>query len=87
MLDGKIVASLDLTEHKQITNMHYADQLVEICKHYGFEGYLMNFEVKIENTAILMQWLGYLRDQLHKRIPGAELMWYDSVLHDGSLKW
>ena len=87
MLDGKIVASLDLTGHKQITNMHYADQLVEICKHYGFEGYLMNFEVKIENTTILMQWLGYLRDQLHKRIPGAELMWYDSVLHDGSLKW
>jgi len=47
----------------------------------------MNFEVKIENSTILMQWLSYLRDQLHKRIPGAELMWYDSVLHDGSLKW
>jgi len=31
MLDGKIVASLDLTSHKQITNLHYADQLVEIC--------------------------------------------------------
>jgi endo-beta-N-acetylglucosaminidase D len=51
MLDGKIVASLDLSESaKNINNLHYAEQLVRICKHYGFEGYLMNFEVKIENT-------------------------------------
>jgi endo-beta-N-acetylglucosaminidase D len=61
MLDGKIVASLDFAdEAKQITNLHYADQLVAICKHYGFEGYLMNYEVKIENTKVLMEWLKYL---------------------------
>ena len=47
----------------------------------------MNFEVKIENTAVLMEWLRHLRKRLHEEVPGAELMWYDSVLHDGSLKW
>ena len=59
---------------------------MNIAKHFGFEGYLMNFEVKIENPKVLMTWLEYLREQLHAQIPGAELMWYDSVLHtDGSL--
>ena len=61
---------------------------MKIAKHFGFEGYLMNFEVKIENPIALCEWLVYLREELHKEIPGAELMWYDSVLHtDGSLKW
>lgn len=88
MLDGKIVASLDLVDKaKQIDNIHYAEQLVAICRHYGFEGYLMNFEVKIEKTNVLQEWLEYLRMRLHEDIPGAELMWYDSVLHDGSLRW
>jgi mannosyl-glycoprotein endo-beta-N-acetylglucosaminidase len=88
-LDGKIVASLDISENerKQVGNEHYADQLVAICEHYGFEGYLMNFEVKIQDTAVLMKWLKYLREKLHEKIPGGELMWYDSVLHDGSLRW
>jgi mannosyl-glycoprotein endo-beta-N-acetylglucosaminidase len=25
---------------------YYADKLVEICKHYGFDGYLLNIEAK-----------------------------------------
>lgn len=61
--------------------------MVSICKHYGFEGYLMNFEVKIADTEVLLLWLGYLRARLHEEIEGAELMWYDSVLHDGTLQW
>lgn len=47
----------------------------------------MNFEVKIADTEILLEWLAYLKMRLHEEIPGAELMWYDSVLHSGDLKW
>lgn len=47
----------------------------------------MNFEVKIADTEVLLLWLGYLRARLHEEIEGAELMWYDSVLHDGTLQW
>ena len=86
-LDGQVVACLNLTERKNVGNRHYADQLVNICEHFGFEGYLMNFEVRIQDTTVLMEWLAYLRAQLHAKIPGAELMWYDSVLHDGTLRW
>jgi endo-beta-N-acetylglucosaminidase D len=47
---------------------------------YGFEGYLMNFEAPVEKTDELMEWLAFLREELHREIPGGELMWYDSVL-------
>ena len=88
MLDGKVVARIDLLDKvKQLDNFHYAEKLVQICKHCGFEGYLMNFEVKIEDTEVLLNWLSYLRARLHEEIVGAELMWYDSVIHSGELKW
>ena len=47
----------------------------------------MNFEVKIEKTEVLLTWLKYLKRRLHEEIIGDELMWYDSVLHNGDLKW
>jgi hypothetical protein len=48
----------------------------------------MNFESRIENTKELIDWLVYLRSELKREIPGAELMWYDSVLHTtGEVKW
>lgn len=47
----------------------------------------MNFEVKVENTEVLLEWLSYLKMRLHQEIDGAELMWYDSVTHSGDLKW
>lgn len=47
----------------------------------------MNFEVKIQNTEVLIEWLAYLRMRLHDEIDGAELMWYDSVTHNGDLEW
>lgn len=31
--------------------------------------------------------LRYLTDQMHERVPGSMVIWYDSVLNDGSLKW
>ena len=29
----------------------------------------------------------YLTDQMHERVAGSVVIWYDSVLKDGSLKW
>ena len=90
MLDGKVVARLDFEDKKDAKdgNKFYALKLVEIAKHFGFEGYLINFEVVIEDTAVLIEWLAFLRQKLHEEVKGAELMWYDSVLHtDGTLKW
>ena len=92
MMDGKIAARIDFSPDKtreaEEGNLFYARKLVAIAKHFGFEGYLMNFEVKIEHPEELLRWLRFLREELHREVNGAELMWYDSVLQtDGSLKW
>lgn len=31
--------------------------------------------------------LRYLTDQIHERIPSGQVVWYDSVLEGGELKW
>ena len=89
MLKGKIPdqREWDLEGLEERGSQFYATQLVKIAKHYGFEGYLMNFEVKVDMVPELLTWLTFLREELHREIPGAELMWYDSVKHDGNLSW
>ncbi len=70
-------------------NKFYARKLVEIAKYFGFDGYLMNFECDMEEEQVeeLLKWLDILRELLHVEIPGSLLIWYDSVLHNGDLKW
>jgi mannosyl-glycoprotein endo-beta-N-acetylglucosaminidase len=89
MLDGKIAFNPDIKFQKDAPdgNRFYARKLVEIAKHFGFDGYLMNFECEIKDVEILLDWLNFLREELHREIPGSLLIWYDSVLHDGTLRW
>lgn len=39
---------------------------------------------KVEN---LRKFVEYLTSQIHQAIPGSEVIWYDSVLNTGQLKW
>lgn len=64
---------------------HYADQLVAVCKHHGFDGYLFNIEAKVAESLQLVQFLHYLRKKLHEEVPGSILMVYDSIIHSGAL--
>ncbi|XP_078140863.1 cytosolic endo-beta-N-acetylglucosaminidase isoform X2 [Centroberyx gerrardi] len=66
-----------------------ADRLVQISHCYGFDGWLINIEnslseVAVKNTPLFLR---YLTDQMHERIPGSLVLWYDSVLENGQLKW
>lgn len=65
----------------------YANKLVELCKFYGFDGYLLNIETNCKETEKLKEWVSYLREKLHEEVPGSVLVWYDSVTTSGSLQW
>ncbi|KAI3360301.1 hypothetical protein L3Q82_014624, partial [Scortum barcoo] len=66
-----------------------ADKLVQISHCYGFDGWLINIEnslsaVTVKNTPLFLR---YLTDQMHERVPGSLVLWYDSVTENGRLHW
>ncbi|KAG1968327.1 cytosolic endo-beta-N-acetylglucosaminidase [Pimephales promelas] len=66
-----------------------ADKLVQISHCYGFDGWLINIENELSETAVKNtgHFLRYLTDQMHERVPGSVVIWYDSVLKNGTLNW
>lgn len=46
-----------LVKDSEEGNRLYIRKLVEIAKHFGFDGYLMNFECAIRDTTVLLDWL------------------------------
>ncbi|XP_053195088.1 cytosolic endo-beta-N-acetylglucosaminidase [Scomber japonicus] len=66
-----------------------ADKLVQISHCYGFDGWLINIENSlsvgaVKNTPLFLR---YLTDQMHERVPGSLVLWYDSVIQNGQLRW
>ncbi|NXC30342.1 ENASE acetylglucosaminidase, partial [Campylorhamphus procurvoides] len=66
-----------------------ARQLARIAQHYRFDGWLVNIENTLSAAAVgnLAPFLRELTAQVHSAVPGGLVIWYDSVLQDGSLRW
>ncbi|CAN9505342.1 unnamed protein product [Ophioblennius macclurei] len=66
-----------------------ADKLVQISHCYRFDGWLVNIENVLSAAAVTNTplFLRYLTDQMHERVGGSLVLWYDSVIRDGQLKW
>ncbi|KAG0007068.1 hypothetical protein BGZ65_009840 [Modicella reniformis] len=70
----------------------YADKLVDMAVYYRFDGWFINIESDLRGGAQQAEqtiaFLAYLRAQIHARIPGGELIWYDSVISStGEVRW
>ncbi|KAF9912452.1 hypothetical protein EC991_010539 [Linnemannia zychae] len=70
----------------------YADKLVDLAVYYKFDGWFINIESimrgGVQQVNQTIAFLGYLREQIHQRIPGGELHWYDSVITStGEVAW
>ncbi|KAF9133544.1 hypothetical protein BGW39_009515 [Mortierella sp. 14UC] len=70
----------------------YADKLVDLAVYYKFDGWFINIESIMrgggQQVNQTIAFLGYLREQIHQRIPGGELHWYDSVITStGEIAW
>ncbi|KAK7459582.1 hypothetical protein VKT23_009563 [Stygiomarasmius scandens] len=71
---------------------YYPRLLSDLAKQRGFDGYLLNFECPlqggIEQTRALAAWIKMLRDELREKVgPWTEVVWYDSVIFTGQLRW
>uniref|UniRef100_A0A672Z2M0 Cytosolic endo-beta-N-acetylglucosaminidase n=1 Tax=Sphaeramia orbicularis TaxID=375764 RepID=A0A672Z2M0_9TELE len=66
-----------------------ADKLVQISHCYGFDGWLINIENTLTEVAVknMPLFLRYLTDQMHERVSGSLVLWYDSVVDNGQLRW
>lgn len=67
----------------------YADRLTELAIKLGFDGWLINMEVKLELEQIthLKEFVDHLTVSMHNSLPGSLVIWYDSVTKDGDLLW
>ncbi|XP_068119968.1 cytosolic endo-beta-N-acetylglucosaminidase [Hyperolius riggenbachi] len=66
-----------------------ADQMVALAHFYRFDGWLINIENVLSSEAVskVPHFLSYLTEKLHSQVPGGLVLWYDSVLHSGALRW
>ncbi|XP_075374930.1 cytosolic endo-beta-N-acetylglucosaminidase isoform X1 [Mycteria americana] len=66
-----------------------SEQLARIAQHYRFDGWLVNMENTLSAAAVgnLPPFLRHLTAQVHSAVPEGLVIWYDSVLQNGTLKW
>ncbi|XP_054667807.1 cytosolic endo-beta-N-acetylglucosaminidase [Grus americana] len=66
-----------------------SEQLARIAQHYRFDGWLINIENTLSAAAVgnLPPFLRHLTAQVHSAVPGGLVIWYDSVLQNGTLRW
>ncbi|KAG8446563.1 hypothetical protein GDO86_014134 [Hymenochirus boettgeri] len=74
---------------EEATYKALADKMVLLAEYYKFDGWLINIENVLSAVAVsnVPHFLRYLKEKLHQRIPGGRVIWYDSVLNNGELKW
>ncbi|KAJ3328180.1 hypothetical protein HDU76_010450 [Blyttiomyces sp. JEL0837] len=68
----------------------YADKMVQLAKHYAFDGWFINIESDLRSTTHALEmrdFIAYLTSEMHKQIPGSKVLWYDSVTVAGRLRW
>lgn len=65
------------------------DQLVDISSFYGFDGWLINIENKIQLHQVkhLEEFVRVLMEKQHAAKSNSLVIWYDSVTKTGELKW
>ncbi|ETE62741.1 Cytosolic endo-beta-N-acetylglucosaminidase, partial [Ophiophagus hannah] len=66
-----------------------AKQLAAIAEFYHFDGWLINIENTLSALAAqkMPHFLQHLTAEVHRLVPGGQVLWYDSVLKNGELKW
>lgn len=76
-----------MLDQKEDGSFPAADKLLEVSEYYGFDGWFINHETEggTEKDAQKMQeFLIYLQENKDEK---SEIMWYDSMVENGSINW
>ncbi|CAL5094334.1 unnamed protein product [Urochloa decumbens] len=67
----------------------YAERLTELAAALGFDGWLINIEVKLDVQFIdnLKEFVNHLTKTMHAAVPGSLVIWYDAITVKGELDW
>lgn len=67
----------------------YAERLAELAATLGFDGWLINIEVKLDIQFInnLKEFVSHLTKRMHAAVPGSLVIWYDAITVRGDLDW
>ncbi|KAK3139047.1 hypothetical protein QOZ80_5AG0377030 [Eleusine coracana subsp. coracana] len=71
------------------TAQMYAERLSELAAELGFDGWLINIEVKLDVQYIenLKEFVNHLTKKIHADVPGSLVIWYDAITVNGELDW
>ncbi|CAL1374794.1 unnamed protein product [Linum trigynum] len=85
--EGTVISS-KLLETEDSARL-YAERLAELAAALGFDGWLINMEVKLDVMLIpnMKEFVDHLTRTMHSLVPGSLVIWYDSVTIDGDLDW
>ncbi|EGG16647.1 Endo-beta-N-acetylglucosaminidase [Cavenderia fasciculata] len=87
----RLVDGIDIDLNSQEFKGHvFIDRLVDIAVHCGFDGWFINIESDLPNKNYAIkykQMLEYFTETMHRAVNGSLVIWYDSVLDDGTLVW
>lgn len=85
--DGK-TKLLEVLESKESIDKT-TDSLLKCCKHFKFEGWLINIECEVPTAKVdqLIYFLSSLREKITRNIKNGKIFWYDSVVSTGKLTW
>lgn len=89
MLDGVVTYQGKVIDN-DLGSLYFAEKIVEIAKYFKLEGYLMNFESDVPEDYVdsVLQFLEYLKMRLRDELgEHSELIWYDSVISTGKVRW
>jgi mannosyl-glycoprotein endo-beta-N-acetylglucosaminidase len=85
--DGALTESSDLLTAPD----RIGSQLASVAKYYGFDGWFVNFETRVEGGAVrerVERFLAAVRAHTRREVgEHALVLWYDSVTKDGKLQW
>ncbi|GMH45314.1 hypothetical protein BSKO_13271 [Bryopsis sp. KO-2023] len=78
----------ELLKDEKTTNQ-LIDKLIELAVYFGFDGWLLNFEVELNVAKIpaLQYFCENLTNRMHETIPHSMIVWYDAITIEGKLEW